>query len=172
MFEMKPILPETIPEALERAERYRLLGEPDDASSICLDILAIEPDNQDALVSLLLALTDTFSAGDIGPAFENATGIVEKLDSSRRKNYYLGIIYERRAKCILRKGSPGAAEASYGWFIKAMEAFEKDIEDGDRKNTWAELRWNSCARLLNNNPEIKAEAGGSEMLLDTFETPH
>ena len=34
--------------------------EPAEAASICLDALAIEPNNHDALVNLLLALTEQF----------------------------------------------------------------------------------------------------------------
>ena len=61
MFELKRLSRDAIPAALERAERYRLLNEPIDAESICEDVLAVEPDNQDAQVMLLLSLTDQFS---------------------------------------------------------------------------------------------------------------
>ncbi len=172
MFDMKTITPESISEALEKAERYRLLGEPDDAESICLDILAVDPDNQQALISLVLALTDKFSIGDLSPSYEKARELVEKLETQRGKTYYLGIIYERRAKHYLKKGGPGAKEASYGWFIKAMDAFEKAMTDCDPPNQGAILRWNSCARMLNNNPDIKADSDKVEMLLDSFDTPH
>ena len=64
MFPLKPLSIDAIPAALSKAERYRLLNEPDQAESICLDILAAEPDNRDALVMLLLALTDQFVTGD------------------------------------------------------------------------------------------------------------
>ena len=50
--------------ALAKAERYRLLNEPGEAESICLDVLEVEPDNQEALVTLLLALTDQFDEDD------------------------------------------------------------------------------------------------------------
>ena len=59
-FELKSISVQSIPEALAKAERYRLLNEPVLAESICLDILAIVPDHQEALISLLLARTDQF----------------------------------------------------------------------------------------------------------------
>ncbi len=59
-FELKSISAESIPEALAKVERYRLLNEPSLAESICLDILAILPDHQQALISLLLARTDQF----------------------------------------------------------------------------------------------------------------
>ena len=57
MFELKQLSREAIPTALDKALRYRLLEEPNEAESICQDILSIEPDNQQALVVLLLALT-------------------------------------------------------------------------------------------------------------------
>ena len=65
MIELKPLKTEAISAALDKAKRYRLLNEPDDAESICLDILASQPDNQEALVTLLLALTDKFSHSGI-----------------------------------------------------------------------------------------------------------
>src|SRR3989454_3897227 len=64
MFELKPLSKEAIPAALQRAERYRLLNEPAEAESICLDILQIEPENQAASITLLLALTDQFPEGE------------------------------------------------------------------------------------------------------------
>ena len=57
-FDLKPISVESIPEALAKVERYRLLNEPSLAESICLDILAIVPGHQQALISMLLARTD------------------------------------------------------------------------------------------------------------------
>lgn len=172
MFEMKTITSESIPEALKKAERYRLLGEPDDAESICLDILTVEPENQHALITLILALTDKFSMGDLSPSYEKARELVEKLDKARGKTYYLGILYERRAKYYLKKGGPGSKEASYAWFIKAMDSFEQALTDCDPPNQGAVLRWNSCARILNSNPDIKADSEKVEMLLDSYETPH
>src|SRR5690348_11285366 len=56
--QLKSIAKESIPRALEKAERYRLLNEPFLAESICLDILAVDPENGKALVCYVLALTD------------------------------------------------------------------------------------------------------------------
>ena len=50
-FDLKPISVESIPEALAKVERYRLLSEPSLAESICLDILTVAPDHQQALIS-------------------------------------------------------------------------------------------------------------------------
>ena len=60
MAELKQLHKDAIPAALEKAERYRLLNEPGEAESICLDILAVDPDNQRAIITLLLAFTDRF----------------------------------------------------------------------------------------------------------------
>ena len=65
MLEPKPISKDSIPKALERAEHYRLLNEPWQAESICRDILIVEPDNHDAVLNLLLAITDQFSNENI-----------------------------------------------------------------------------------------------------------
>ena len=54
MLHPKPISREAIPAALMKAERYRLLNEPAEAESICLDILNIEPGNEEAMVMLVL----------------------------------------------------------------------------------------------------------------------
>ena len=173
MIELKPLKTEAISAALDKAKRYRLLNEPDDAESICLDILASQPDNQEALVTLLLALTDKFSHSGINPAFGQAEEIVAKLDSSYSKSYYLGVIFERRAKFHLRQGGPGGGTAAYDWFVKAMDAFSEALSANDPKNQEAVLRWNSCARTLNGHPEVKADdSSGAEVMLDAFDTPH
>ena len=60
MFELKPLHREAIPAALEKANRYRLLNEPGAAESIYLDILAVDPENQEALKNIVLAMSDRF----------------------------------------------------------------------------------------------------------------
>ena len=95
-----------------------------------------------------------------------------KLNDSYCKSYYTGIICERRAKYHLKKEGPGGAEASYEWFARAMSAYEKAMTDCDSKKQEAILRWNFCARLLNNNPNIRPnESVDSDILLDPFEMP-
>ena len=41
MITLKPLSADAIPAALAKAERYRLLNEPDQAESICLDLSLI-----------------------------------------------------------------------------------------------------------------------------------
>ena len=170
MIELKKLAAEAIPIALENAKRYRLLSEPDEAESICLDILATDPGNQDALITLILALTDKFGQTGVNPSFNQAVELVPKLDNSYCKSYYMGLIYERRAKFHLKQGGPGAAPSAHDWFVKAMDMFDEALTVCDPSNQNAVLRWNSCARILNDNPDIKADtAGRQEMLLDSYE---
>jgi hypothetical protein len=173
MIELKPLKSEAFAAALEKAKRYRLLNEPDDAESICLDVLASKPDHQDALITLLLALTDKMRNSGVNPAFDQAQEIIQKLDSSYSKSYYLGVIFERRAKYHLKQGGPGSGTAAHPWFIKAMDSYEHALSADDPKNQNAVLRWNSCARILNSRSDVTADdSDNAEMLLDSFETPH
>lgn len=169
MLTLKSIAVEAVPTALAKAQQYRLLGEANDAESICLDILAVAPEHQEALKTLLLALTDKFADFGISPSFEQAREIVAKLDTSHCKAYFSGLVFERRAKFHLRQGGPGAGTEAYNWLVKAMDAFTEAMNECDPKNQDAVLRWNSCARILNSNPEVRADDGETgEMLLDPF----
>ena len=48
------------PKAIRKAEHYRLMNEPEQAESICRDVLDAEPGDQERLTVLILALTDRF----------------------------------------------------------------------------------------------------------------
>ncbi|MEE2900476.1 MAG: hypothetical protein VX815_18600, partial [Gemmatimonadota bacterium] len=63
MSELKPLSADAVPVALAKAEHYRLLNEPEEAESICIDILEVDPEHQKALINLLLARTDQFKEG-------------------------------------------------------------------------------------------------------------
>src|SRR6185436_7669709 len=106
MFELKPLSKNGIPAALERARHYRLLNEPGEAESICHDVLAIDADNQEALVILLLAITDRFGRG-YSMGVTQAREVLPQLHDEYERSYYAGIICERRAKALLRQGGPG-----------------------------------------------------------------
>jgi hypothetical protein len=173
MIELKMLQPEAVSSALEKAKRYRLLNEPDEAESICLDVLAISPDHQDALITLFLALTDKFFDNGLNPAFEQAKDVVARLDSAYCKSYYSGILFERRAKFHFKQGGPGSGAVAYDWFAKAMRAYGEALAGCDPDNQDAVLRWNSCARFINNHQDLKSfGADQGEMLLDSFDTPH
>ena len=123
-FELKTLSPEAVSRALAKAERYRLLNEPAEAESICLDALAIEPDNHEALVTLLLALTEQFEE-DRPVAVTEAFKVVERLSDPYEHAYYSGIVWERRAKAQLHRGGMGLGPQVYGSLREAMTWYER-----------------------------------------------
>ncbi len=152
MFELKPITAEAVPRALDKAERYRLLNEPGEAQSICLDVLAVDPDNQQAVATMILALTDQFVTDS--SAVHEALASVADLRDEYDRAYYTGIVHERRAKAHLAHGSPLGGSAAWQWLQQAMRSFETADALRPRNNDDARLRWNACARLIARNPEI------------------
>src|SRR5438046_3045127 len=150
MFELKPLSQEGIPAALEKAMRYRLLNEPSEAESICQDVLRIDPDNQQALVILLLAITDRFGRG-YAVGITEATEVLPRLRDPYDRAYYAGIVCERRAKAYLRQGGPGCGFAAYEFLREAMTWYEKAEALRSPGNDDALLRWNACARIIMGN---------------------
>ncbi len=164
MFELKPISREAIPEALAKVERYRLLNEPWQAASICEDVLRIDPQNQHAIVMLLLSLTDQFGKGvSIGEARE----LLPRLSGEYERAYYAGIIAERWAESLLAQGSPGTGFSAYQSLREAMEHYERAEALRPSGNDDAILRWNTCARMLNRNRELRPR--GEETFEPAFE---
>lgn len=154
--ELKKLSPAAIPAALEKAERYRLLNEPAESESICLDVLAIDPDNERALVTLVLALTDLFHGHDAG-AWQRAIDTVSRLNLPYDRAYYRGIIAERRAKARLAASGFGASDAAREWLLEAREHFAEAETLRPAGNDDAILRWNACARLLARLPAPSPE---------------
>lgn len=146
MFELKSLSPEAVPRALAKAERYRLLNEPGEAESICLDALATNPDNQEAIATLLLALTDQFAA-DASRVAE-AKNTVGRLRGEYERAYYTGIIHERRAKALLALRTPRGGSRAYELLLEAMANYERAEAVRPANNDDALLRWNACARLI------------------------
>ena len=146
-FELKALSPDAVPRALEKAERYRLLSEPGEAESICLDVLEVEPANQDAIVTMILALTDQFDT-EAAVAVGRARTAIDRLEDAYARAYYSGIVLERRAKAELRHGTRGAGPRAYEWLREAMDWYEKAEAIRPQGNDDPVLRWNACARLL------------------------
>jgi hypothetical protein len=150
MFELKRLSQDAVPAALEKALRYRLLNEPAEAESICHDVLEIDPQNQDALVMLLLAVTDRLGKG-YGVGVTEAQEVLAQLRDEYDRCYYAGIVCERRAKAQLRSGYPGASHDAYEFLCEAMTWFEKAEALRPPKNDDALLHWNTCARIIMRN---------------------
>jgi tetratricopeptide (TPR) repeat protein len=155
MVELKPLSREAIPNALAKAERYRLLNEPWQAESICQDVLQIDPENQAALVTLILALTEQF---DDDGSVDEARDVCSRLQNDYERAYFSGIIHERRGKSILRQGRHGAGFIAYDWIRQAMEWYERAEAIRPPANDDALLRWNTCARFLMRHPHVQPES--------------
>jgi hypothetical protein len=153
MFDLKPISTDSIPTALQRADRYRLINDPSSAESICLDVLEIDPENQQALVTLVLAITDQFGEEPAAGA-RRAQDVLPRLRDEYKRAYYTGIVCERHAKAQLRRGGLGSSEIAYDWFRQAMSWYEKAEARRPPGNDESILRWNTCARMLARNEHL------------------
>lgn len=149
--------------ALEMAQRCRDVSEPAEAESICLDLLRVEPENQQALVLLLLARTDLLDEGlpgGVARAREPLAKLVDEYD----REYYAGIICERQARYLLGSRGRHTSFIAWDWFQYAMDHFE---EAGRLSPERIEpvLRFNACVRLIERNrhcipsPEDQGEHG-------------
>lgn len=147
MFKLKPLSKNAIAGALEKAMRYRLLNEPRQAESICRDILETEPGNQEALVTMILAMTDQFGS-KYSPGVTETQALLSRLESEYQQSYYAGIICERHAKATLRRESPHSRYIAYDNFRKAMSWYEKAEKIRPKNNEDSILRWNACVRMI------------------------
>jgi hypothetical protein len=150
MAELKSLHKDAIPAALEKAERYRLLNEPGEAESICLDILHVDPENQHAIITLLLALTDRFEKG-YGISDTQTKELLTRLKSEYDRAYYSGIVAERRAKMKLRQNTPDCRFQAHDLLREAMHWFETAEPLRPPGHDDAILRWNTCARIIERN---------------------
>jgi len=154
MIELKKLAPDAIEMAQEKAVRYRLLNKPRLAESICRDILAVDLHNREAIVTLILALTDQYDP-EHGMSIAEATSLVARLDDEFEREYYSGIVYERRAVAQLSIRGVGTGQIAYDWLRRAMAFFERAESLSPPHNDDAILRWNTCARLINARHDVR-----------------
>ena len=165
MLELKPITRESIPRAIEKAERYRLLNEPRQAESICLDVLAIEPAHQEALIGLLLALADQFGAG-AGRLVQQTKQILPRLAGAYEQAYYAGIISERLARQQLAQIHPGASFGAYEHLREAMSHYETAEALAASGDDDAILRYNTCVRVIQQHSLVAPQRDEQELPLE------
>ncbi|MEY2548778.1 MAG: hypothetical protein QOD64_1360, partial [Verrucomicrobiota bacterium] len=146
-------------------ERYRLLNEPGEAESICLDVLGADPENQSAVITLLLAVTDRFGKG-YGVSDTQTKELLSRVKGEYERAYYTGIVIERRAKAKLAQGTPGSRHYAYDGFREAMSWFEKAEMLRPPGNDDALLRWNTCARIIEKNRLVPREEDNVEPPLE------
>jgi hypothetical protein len=146
MHELKKLTLEGVENAMRKAERYRLLGEPCEAESICVDILEVDPDNHEAQVVLILALTDQFRT-DLSRVAE-ATVLASELEDEYERFYYSGIVAERLGKAQLTRGGPSSDDYANRALREAMAWYEKAEAARPPADDDAIVRWNTCARTI------------------------
>jgi tetratricopeptide (TPR) repeat protein len=167
-YKLKYISIAGIPEAIAKAELYRSLNEPEEAESICRDILNIEPQRQLALRLLGLALTDQF-AGGASDRYREAEQIFQQLSDPYERLYYAGILHERRAKAQFSAGVP--PHTLLPLFEQALHSFAEAEKVRPLGNDEAILRWNRCVRLLQ-TPAYVSDAWEQERTpFDAQDTP-
>ena len=92
-YELKKLADKNLGAAITLAKHYRDLNQPDEAESICRDVLEVAPDDADALRTLGLTLTDRFPTSWMS-LFEEACTTFKKLPSEYERHYYVGIAWD------------------------------------------------------------------------------
>ena len=148
---LKRLRRENLGAAIEKAAHYRDLNQPEEAESICLDVLDVESEHQTAWKLLGLALTDRLRSGQ--PALlEPALEAFAHLSNEYERTYHLGVAWERAAKAHLERNE---AHSAVTGFENALRLYEKaetlrpDLPD-------PLLRWNRCVRMLTTQPSLRA----------------
>jgi tetratricopeptide (TPR) repeat protein len=148
---LKRLRPESLEAALEKAAHYRDLNQPEEAESICRDVLEIHPDRPGAWKILGLALTDRFPSGQAG-LLEEALDAFGRLRDDYERTYHVGVAWERAAKAHLERDEAHSAVAGFEHALQAYETAERMRPDSPDPV----LRWNRCIRLLRNHPALRA----------------
>ncbi len=149
-FDLKPLSRAGVQAAMDKVEQYRLLNEPWEAESICLDVLAVQSDHQEALIQLLLSLTDQFGTNmGFAKLEKRAKALLPRVTDEYQRIYYGGVIAERRGKAQLEMTVRDYV--AYDAFRVAMEHYEKAEALSPANNDDAILRWNTCARVIANH---------------------
>lgn len=152
--ELKRLNQDALEAAHSRARHYRLLNQPHLAESIFRDILEVDPDDEDAKVGLIMTLCDEFLTGGGHPMTE-VLRMAGELEDDYGRAYYSGLVCERKAQSVLLKGGPGVGAVAYDWFRQAMAHYEKAEPIRPSGNDDVLLRWNTCARTLNNRSDVR-----------------
>ncbi len=137
---------DSIEDVLDRAKQYRSLLQPDMAISICMDIFAVDKNNQEALVIYILALTDQLSQSESKVHQKKITDSIKRLDSKFLQHYYSGIFFERQARSLLKHSM--SRSFAYEAFIEAIVEFEIAEKMAPEHCADPILRYNSCIRTI------------------------
>jgi hypothetical protein len=151
-WQLKPLGARNLVAAISLAKHYRDLNQPEEAESICRDVLDVAADNDDALRIMGLALTDQFPTKWL-TLFDEACAVFARLRSDYERVYYTAIAWERYAKAQL---VAGRAHNAIHAFEEALSGFEQADTLGSADDPSAVLHYNRCVRELTTNREILA----------------
>jgi hypothetical protein len=130
------------------------------AESICRDIVQVDPQNQQALITLLLALTDQFRT-DNAEIVRQANEVLGRLKGEYDRRYYAGIICERRGLAALKRTVVGGGQVGHDFLRQALNWYEQAEPVRPAGNDDAVIRWNACVRIM----QRQAQQGtGSEIM--------
>jgi tetratricopeptide (TPR) repeat protein len=149
-YELKKLADKNLDAAIALAQHYRDLNQPEDAESVCRDVLDVAPENVDALRTLGLALTDRFTTAWMS-IFEEACALFKKLPTEFERAYFVGIAWERYAKAQLEAGR---AHNAIHAFEEALARFEEASTLAAKDDPAPILHYNRCVRALTTNPEL------------------
>jgi tetratricopeptide (TPR) repeat protein len=149
-WELKRLGARNLASAIALAKHYRDLNQPEEAESICRDVLDVAPDDEDALRTLGLALTDQFPVAWL-TRFDEACAIFSKLRSDYERVYYTAVAWERYAKAQL---AAGRAHNAIHAFEEALQGFDQADALGSPDDPAAVLHYNRCVRALTTNPAL------------------
>jgi tetratricopeptide (TPR) repeat protein len=150
-YELKRLPRGSLDAALQKAAHYRDLNQPEEAESICRDVLDVDANLALAWKTLGLALTDRMPSGQVG-LLEQAVEAFEKLTDEYERTYHVGVAWERAAKAHLERSEAHSAVSA---FERALGLFEK-AEALRPASPDPVLRWNRCVRLLNSDAALRA----------------
>jgi tetratricopeptide (TPR) repeat protein len=156
--ELKRLGEKNLDAAIELAKHYRDLNQPEEAESICRDVIAVAPGNIEAWKTLGLALTDRFPSHWM-TLFDEACAAFKRLPTEYERVYYVGVAWERYAKAQVLAGN---CQNAIHAFEEAMERFEKAEEIGPADEPAPILRFNRCVRALDDGDMVRASIAASE----------
>lgn len=142
----KQISPSDVDHTLGLAVQYRMCGNGAVAESMCLDVLAVEADNQAALEELLHVYAGRITQG-IRTALADARGVLERLSDPVTHAFCSGLIYEVQARRLVARHDLPAAEAAQELFGFAVEQFEQAADTAENPLE-SRLRANACLRAM------------------------
>ncbi len=137
---------DSISTVLDKARQYRSLREPELAISICIDIFAVDVNNQDALVIYILALTDQYSHQHAKVQPKKIADTIARLESEFHRIYYTGIFLERKARALLK--NPMSQSFAYESLMEAVAKYEMAEKMAPKHCSDPILRYNSCLRTI------------------------